>query len=149
MKYALVIFALLFTATAVEAAPRRRGKTTKKTTRKSTAGQQAAAAAANALANICKPTITCKVGKKEGVVLPLKNRPNINNAGKINCRYEVDRSGKQWIETTKAQCKDVPVRQCSTVHSIMRVRTASVAYMTGTPRDGKCLVMPRVSLQQK
>lgn len=140
MKYALVVAALILSATAVEAAPRRRGK----------AARGAAAAGANAAANICKPTITCKVGGEPAFVIPRKAPPNVGSNGKLNCRYEVDRAGKKWVTTRKARCSQMPVTQCTNITTaIMRVRTASVAYMTATPRDGKCLVMPRVSLTQK
>jgi hypothetical protein len=145
MKSVLTIAALLFVVPA-DAAPPRRGKATQ---RKSTAGKKAAAAAAKAMAGLCRPTITCKVGKKTGFVLPRKSGPSTGSDGKIWCSYAVERSGKQWVETRKSKCQDVPVTQCTNLHPVMRVRRASVSFMTSTPRDGKCLVMPRVSLRQK
>ena len=136
MKYALVIAALLFTAVAVEAAPRRRNA--------------AAAGAAAALANVCKPTITCKVGDEPAFVIPRKAPPNIGSDGKLHCRYEVGRAGKKWVATHKSRCAEVPVTQCTNITTaVMRVKRASVSYMTATPQNGKCLVMPKVSLGQK
>lgn len=142
MKYAVVVVAaLLFAATAVEAAPRRRGRS---------ASGAAAAGAAGALANLCKPTITCRVGDNPAFVVPRKSTPTVGHDGKLNCRYEVQRSGKKWVATNKSRCSQVPVTQCTNITTaLMRVRTASVSYMNATPQNGKCLVMPRVSLKQK
>lgn len=151
MKSALVLIALAFTTTAVEAAPKRRGKTgaSQQNAGQNSAGNGAAAAAANALANLCKPTITCKVGDQPAFVLPRVAPPNVGSDGKIHCRYEVDRNGKQWVGTHKALCQEVPVTQCTNITPVMRVQSASVAFMNSTPQDGKCNVMPRVSLKQK
>ena len=140
MKSAVIAAALILSAAAVEAAPQNQ----------TSAGGQAAAGAAGAMANVCRPTITCKVGDEPAFVVPRKRPPTVGSNGKLFCRYEVERSGKQWVATNKAKCKDVPVTQCTNVlTALMRVRNASVSYMTATPQNGKCLVMPRVNVVQK